>query len=99
MKSFIYFIQLLPKYRNPAAWQEAENAAIQAHFNYLKKAHEDGIATFVGRTDLEITEDKNKGLVVFQAENEDAAKAFMENDPAIRFPLMEGELLPFRVVF
>ena len=42
-------------------------------------------------------EDLAFGLVIFQAEDDSAARAFMANDPAIRAGLMTAELHPFRV--
>jgi len=41
--------------------------------------------------------DDTFGIVIFRAENEDAATAFMFTDPSIRNNVMVGELHPMRV--
>lgn len=41
--------------------------------------------------------DKTFGLVIFEAENEAAAKAFMEADPAVQAGVMTATLHPYAV--
>ncbi len=69
-----------------------ENAVMEAHFQYLKEAAEDGILRLAGPC-----LDETFGLVVFRAENEAAAQAFMHNDPSVKTNVMMAELHPFRV--
>ena len=68
-----------------------EAAAMEAHFQYLKKASEEGIVILAGPC-----LDDTFGLVIFHAENEDAARAFMFNDPSVKANVMMAELHPFR---
>jgi len=68
-----------------------EEAVMEEHFQYLKKAVEDGIVILAGPC-----LDETFGLVVFRAENEDAANAFMFNDPSVKYNVMMAELHPFR---
>ncbi len=68
-----------------------ENAAMEAHFQYLKRATEAGTVLLAGPC-----LDETFGLVVFRAENEEAANAFMFNDPSVKTSVMMAELHPFR---
>ncbi|MBA4380386.1 MAG: hypothetical protein C0393_06895, partial [Anaerolinea sp.] len=68
-----------------------EDAAMEEHFQYLKKAAEEGKVLLAGPC-----LDETFGLVVFRAENEEAAKAFMFNDPSVKVNVMMAELHPFR---
>jgi uncharacterized protein YciI len=70
----------------------AEEGATQAHFEYLKQATEDGIVLLAGPC-----LDDTFGLIVFQAEDDDAARAFMYRDPSVQANVMMAELHPFRV--
>ena len=71
---------------------QVEEAAMQAHFEYLKQAMEKGIVLLAGPC-----LDDTFGLVVFQAADEDAARAFMYNDPSVEANVMMAELHPFRL--
>jgi uncharacterized protein YciI len=41
----------------------------------------------------------NTGICVFEAPDEDAARAYMESDPTIASGIARGELRPFRASF
>jgi uncharacterized protein YciI len=69
-----------------------ENAAMEAHYNYLKAAAEQGIVILAGPC-----LDDTFGLVVFRAGELQAAQAFMFNDPSVKANVMMAELHPMRV--
>jgi len=69
-----------------------EDALMDAHFQYLNKAAEEGLVLLAGPC-----LDETFGLVIFRAENETAAQSFMLNDPSVKANLMMAELHPFRV--
>ena len=71
---------------------EAEEAAMAAHFDYLKQGTQAGTVLLAGPC-----LDDTFGLVVFQAADDDAARAFMYNDPSVQANVMMAELHPFRV--
>jgi uncharacterized protein YciI len=73
--------------------EEAE--IVSQHFNYLKDLMEQGVVILAGRT-LSIDED-GMGIVIFRAESEDAARAIMANDPAVRQGVMSAKLFPYRI--
>lgn len=68
-----------------------EDAVMEEHFQYLQKASKEGTVLLAGPC-----LDETFGLVVFRAENEQAASAFMFNDPSIKANVMMAELHPFR---
>lgn len=91
MPTFCYQNQLVDRtvVQDP---DEATQATMRKHFTYLKDALATGQLVLAGPC-----EDLAFGLVIYHAENEQAAHDFMENDPAIREGLMTAELHPFRV--
>jgi len=68
-----------------------EDAVMEAHFQYLQEASQDGTVILAGPC-----LDDTFGLVVFRAESEDAARAFMFKDPSIEANVVMAELHPFR---
>jgi uncharacterized protein len=63
-------------YENPSV---EEKTILDEHFNYLKAAAEAGIVILAGPCT-----DDTFGLVIFHAENDRAANAFMFADPSVR---------------
>ncbi|MDO9128699.1 MAG: YciI family protein [Anaerolineales bacterium] len=68
-----------------------EEAVMEEHYQYLKLAAETGAVLLAGAC-----LDETFGLVVFRAEDEVAAQAFMFNDPSVKANVMMAELHPFR---
>lgn len=69
-----------------------EEAILDEHFAYLKRAAETGTVLLAGPCT-----DDTFGLVVFRAENEEAANAFMFDDPSVKKNVMVAELHPMRI--
>lgn len=94
-KQFIYVLRLVPRLHSDAAWTEEDKMALSRHFVRFKHAIETGELILAGRT----TEpgDKTFGIAVFEATDEEAARKFMESDPAVVAGLMTAELHPFAV--
>ena len=91
MPDFIYLIhpQREGFFENPT---DEENTVMEEHFQYLKAGLQTGQVLLAGPC-----LDHTFGLVVFQAEDEASANAFMMNDPSIQKNIMMAELHPFRV--
>jgi len=65
------------------------------HFKHLKAQIEAGVAILLGRTQ---TDDASTfGIVIFNADDEDSARAIMESDPAVKHGVMTAELFPYRI--
>jgi len=77
---------------DPDAWTEEDNRISEAHFAYLKKATQEGIVLLAGRSQDGV----GPAIVIFEAETEEAASSFMENDPFVAGGLMRASLHPFR---
>ena len=69
-----------------------ETAIMDEHYDYLKKAAEGGAVLLAGPCT-----DETFGLVVFKAENDQTANAFMFADPSVKKNVMVAELHPLRV--
>jgi len=69
-----------------------EAVILDEHFQYLEKAAKAGTVLLAGPCT-----DDTFGVVIFRAENMDAATTFMFTDPAIRSNVMVGELHPMRL--
>jgi uncharacterized protein YciI len=87
------FIYLIHPFRDGFFEQPTpeEAAVMEAHFQYLKEATQDGIVILAGPC-----LDDTFGLVAFHAGDEAAARAFMFNDPSVKANVMMAELHPFR---
>jgi uncharacterized protein YciI len=59
-----------------------EDETVSRHFDYLKTLVERGIVILAGRT-LN-TDESSFGIVIFEAESEEEARAIMSNDPAVQ---------------
>lgn len=72
---------------------EEESAAIDRHFVRLQQAGGAGTVRLAGPAT-----DGAFGIVIFEAQDETAARSFMADDPAVRAGVMTAELHPFRVL-
>ncbi|MEQ9617488.1 MAG: SRPBCC domain-containing protein [Phycisphaerales bacterium] len=67
-----------------------EGAKVGEHFRYLQEAIRSGTLVLAGPC----TDFKGPAVVIFHAKDEDAARAFMENDPAIAAGVFNATLHP-----
>jgi uncharacterized protein YciI len=77
---------------DPDAWTEQDDQVGAAHFAYLQQAAADGVLILAGRSQDGI----GPAVVIFEAGDEAAARAFMENDPFVSSGLFGASLHPFR---
>ena len=94
-RQYVYVLRLTPRLHDPGAWTDAENKAVGLHFARLAKATEAGQVILAGRTTEPL--DKTFGLVVFEAESDDAARQFMDADPTVTAGIMSATLHPYAV--
>ena len=93
--TFLYVLRLAPNLQQDGAWTDRERGLVGAHFQYLKAATEAGQVLLAGRTNEPL--DKTFGLVIFEADDEAAARRFMEGDPAVNAGVMLATLHPYAV--
>lgn len=92
-KQFVYVLRVAPAWHDAARWTPRENDAVGRHFARLAKATEARQVIFAGRSDEPLA--TTFGLVVFEADDEAAARRFMEGDPAVEAGLMTATLHPY----
>jgi uncharacterized protein YciI len=94
-QQYLYVLRVAAPLQDESKWTDKHKAAAGKHFERLKKATADGKVILAGRTTEAL--DKTFGLVVFEADSEAAAKAFMEADPAVVAGVMTATLHPYSV--
>ena len=72
-----------------------EEEIVSRHFAYLSDLTEKGIMILMGRT--QNNDESTFGIAIFEAENESAARAIMENDPAVKNDVVTATLYPYKV--
>lgn len=92
MAEWIYFIHP-PREDFAATMTDAESEAWGRHWALAQQRFDEGSVVLMGPT----LGRQNTGICVFEAEDEAAARAYMESDPAIAEGFARGELRPFRV--
>lgn len=92
MPEFLYMIRpARPTFPADATPEEGE--LVGRHFAYLQEKLAEGRVILVGRTQ----DESPLGLCVFEADDQDAAVAFLQADPAVAAGLFVGEVRPYHV--
>jgi uncharacterized protein YciI len=88
------YLYLIHPYRDGFFEQPTpeEDIIMEEHFQYLKQATEGGIVLLAGPC-----LDNTFGIIVFIAENDEAAHTFMFNDPSVMKNVMMAELHPLNI--
>ena len=94
-KQFLYYLRLEKSMLDSAAWTPEKNKIVEDHFAYLQKLLTDGKLILAGRAQVE--DEKTFGIVIFEEESYEAAKAIAENDPAVKGKVMTAEVYPYAV--
>jgi uncharacterized protein len=94
-QQFVYVLKVASALHDQAKWTPKDNEAVSKHFARLSEATKRGRVIFAGRTSEPL--DKTFGLVVFEADDEAAAKQFMDGDPAVIAGVMTATLHPYRL--
>jgi uncharacterized protein YciI len=92
LSEWIYFIHP-PREDFAATMTDEEKAVWSIHFERFERELAEGRLILVGPT----LGQKNTGIAIFEAPDEEAARRFMEEDPVIAGEFATGELRPFRV--
>ena len=95
-------LTLRPDLRDPAAWTDADRAAVGVHFAELQRLAAGGVLLLAGRTDEVdpngwMAED-TLGILIFRAPDRAAAEALMAADAAVRAGVMRAKVYAFQVV-
>lgn len=92
---WVYVLKLVPRLHDDKAWTKADESAVGDHFRRLKQLTAERTVILAGRT--KEPGDQTFGLVVFEAADEQAARALMEADPAVQAGVMTATLHPYSV--
>jgi uncharacterized protein YciI len=95
---FIHMLHLTEMYRTQENWNETADKTIEEHFNFLKNLYDSGAIKYVGKTDLEINDIHNTGIVILEADSLPTAKELVSKDPAVISGIMSFEIFPFHTV-
>ena len=95
VSQYLYKIQpTRPDMLSEGATDE-ESEITSQHYYYLKNLRDEGVVVLAGRT-LN-TDPSSFGIVIINADSEQAAREIMENDPAVSSGVMRAEFFPYRV--
>jgi uncharacterized protein len=83
-------LQMLTDGRTPE-----EDDIVSDHFDYLKGLAADGVVLLAGRT--QENDDSTFGIVLLRVDSHEAARAIMENDPAVAGGVMHARLHSFAI--
>ncbi len=87
-KQFIYVLRLIPRLHADSAWTKEHKTVLDRHFTRFQEATKSGQLILAGRTSE--PGDKTFGIAIFEAADEDAARKFMQEDPAVADGLIDG---------
>lgn len=92
---FMYMLRLVPRLHDDKAWTAADTQAVGRHFAYLQDALARRQLILAGRTSEPNA--STFGIVIFEAADEAAARAFMNGDPAVLADVMTATLHPYSI--
>mgnify|MGYP000856159883 CR=1 FL=1 len=92
---FLYVVKAVRPEMLTAGLTPEEQTIVGRHFAYLSDLTGKGVVILVGRT--QTTGPETMGLCIFEADDEIAARAIMNQDPAITGGVMTGTLYPYKV--
>ena len=95
MKQWIYVLKVTRLKMLTEGSTPEEDEIVGRHFAYLKDLTEKGVMILMGRT--QTADESTFGIAIFEAENEEAARTIMENDPAVAGGVMRATLYPYKV--
>lgn len=94
-KQFIYVLKLIPPLFNIDHWTKTEESIVDRHFARLQELLEEGKLILAGKTSG--IDEKTFGIVILEVDNEEAARAIMQNDPAVSEGIMTAELFSYQI--
>jgi uncharacterized protein YciI len=94
-KQYLAILRPVPSLYQESAWTPEHQAKVGEHFRRLQEEARAGRVILAGRTQEAL--DVTLGLVVFEAADDAAAKAWAEADPAVAGGVMTVEVRPYQV--
>jgi uncharacterized protein YciI len=94
MNQYLYTVQVVRQAMLDTPTEEEQRIAGE-HLAYMQGLMNSGIGIFAGG--LQVRDSRHFGLMVYQAENDESAKAILHHDPAVKNRIMRGRWFPYRV--
>lgn len=95
MEKFLYKLTPIRPEMLEEGLTEKENEITESHFAYLSDLKDKGVVKLAGRTTN--TDTSGFGVVILEAEDEEAARLVMANDPAVKESVLAAKIFPFRI--
>lgn len=96
MNQYLYRIQPTRMEMLTEGATPRESELVSQHFQYLQGLMAQGSLILAGRT--QTTDDPDgMGIIVFNAESDEAAQVVVDNDPAVANGVFRAKLFPYRV--
>ena len=94
-QQYIYVLRVVPRRHGAGDWTAEEVTILARHFERLVKATESRQVILAGRTTEALAD--TFGVVIFEADDAESARQFMQADPAVMAGLMSATLHPYAV--
>jgi uncharacterized protein YciI len=94
MNQYIYTVQVVRQAMLDSPTEEEQRIAGE-HLAYMQGLMNSGTGIFAGG--LQVRDSRHFGLMVYQAEDDAAAKTVLHNDPAVHARIMRGRWFPYRI--
>ena len=95
MPTYLYKIQVVRPAMLTDSPTPEESTITAQHFQYLKDLTEKGVVILAGRT--QTPDYSSFGIIIFNAESDEAAQAIVDNDPVVKDRIMRAELYPYAI--
>jgi uncharacterized protein YciI len=95
MSEWLYMLKVIRLEMLTEGSTPEEDEIVGRHFAYLKDLTEKGVMILMGRT--QNNDESTFGIAIFEAENEEAARTIMANDPAVAGGVMRATLYPYKI--
>jgi len=96
-KEYLGVLTLTEKYKNEKNWTDKDQAFVSEHFQRLLKMKGEGIVILAGRTQYDLNNADMMGLIIFYADDDNAAEKFMQDDPAVKNKIMLAKVHPYSI--
>lgn len=97
LEQFVYILRVVRPGMLTEGFTEAEQSSRDRHVAYVSALADAGVVLLAGRT--QVNDERSMGLVILQAESDEAAREYMHNDPAVAEGIMTAEFFPYKVAF
>ena len=96
---FLGILRLTQQFQSESAWTEEAYLTRSAHAAYWDYHFGAGVLLHGGRITLSLDDPRAHAVMVLSADSLEDAKELVENDPCVQSGIMEGEVLPYKVIW